>query len=80
MPVPPRVVWLGYVREVPDLGPVRQPRPAARFSETPAEIRSTTPWLGADNASILEELGYDEADIARLAEDRVLHRRGPKTI
>ena len=67
------------VREDPDLGPVRQPRPAARFTETPAAIRSIAPWLGADNTTILEELGYDEADIARLAADRVLHRSGPKT-
>ena len=43
------------VREDPDLGPVRQPRPAARFTETPAEIRSIAPWLGADNVAILEE-------------------------
>ena len=67
------------VREDPDLGPVRQPRPAARFTETPAEIRSVAPWLGADNATILEELGYDAAEIARLVEERVLHRREPKT-
>ncbi len=66
------------VREDPDLGPVRQPRPAARFTETPAEIRSVAPRLGADNAAILEELGYDEADIARLAEDRVVHRQEPQ--
>ena len=65
------------VREDRELGPVRQPRPAARFTETPAAMRSIAPWLGADNATILQELGYDEADIARLAEDRVLHRRGP---
>ena len=67
------------VREDPDLGPVRQPRPAARFAETPAEIRSIAPWLGADNAAILAELGYDAADIARLAEDRVVHRQEPET-
>ena len=58
------------VREDPDLGPVRQPRPAARFTRTPAGIRSVAPWLGADNATILAELGYDEAAIARLVEDR----------
>ena len=67
------------IREDRDLGPVRQPRPAARFTETPAEIRSVAPWLGADNAAILQELGYNAADIARLAEERVLHRREPKT-
>ena len=76
----PQVVENGIieVREDPDLGPVRQPRPAARFTQTPAEIRSIAPWLGADNATILEELGYDDAAIARLAEDRVVHRREPQ--
>ena len=63
------------VRDDPELGPVRQPRPAARFTETPAEIRSNAPRLGADNAAILEELGYDEAKVSRLAETGVLHRR-----
>ena len=67
------------IREDADLGPVRQPRPAARFSETPAEIRSVAPWLGADNAAILQELGYDDAGIARLAQDRVVHRKEPDT-
>ena len=63
------------VAEDPELGPVRQPRPAARFSETPAEIHSVAPDLGADNAAILEELGYDAAGISRLSEARVVHRR-----
>ena len=76
----PQVVENGIieVREDPDLGPVRQPRPAARFTETPAEMRSIAPRLGADNATILKELGYDDAAIARLAEDRVVHRREPQ--
>ena len=67
------------VRDDPELGPVRQPRPAARFTETPAEIRSIAPYLGADNAAILKELGYDTAEISRLAEASVVHRRKPET-
>ena len=62
------------VRDDPELGPVRQPRPAARFTETPAEIRSMAPRLGADNAAILAELGYGEAEVSRLGETGVLHR------
>ena len=63
------------IREDPELGPVRQPRPAARFAETPAEIRSLAPYLGADNAAILEELGYEAAEMSRLAAAGVVHRR-----
>ncbi len=63
------------VRDDAELGPVRQPRPAARFTETPAEIRSMAPRLGADNAAILGELGYDEAAVARLVGTGVVHRR-----
>jgi crotonobetainyl-CoA:carnitine CoA-transferase CaiB-like acyl-CoA transferase len=55
-------------------GPVRQPRPAARFDRTPAEIRSLAPYLGADNATILNSLGYSAEAIARLTEDRVVYQ------
>lgn len=60
------------------LGDVRQPRPAARFDRTPAEIRSMAPFLGADNADILVELGYSNEDIARLARDGVLCNQANK--
>lgn len=59
------------------LGEVRQPRPAARFDRTPAEIRALAPYLGGDNAAILGEIGYSETEIARLGESGVLARREP---
>jgi crotonobetainyl-CoA:carnitine CoA-transferase CaiB-like acyl-CoA transferase len=59
----------------PDLGPVRQPRPAARFSGTPAAIQAMAPFLGADNAGIAAELGYGEAEVAAMHDAGVLIRR-----
>ena len=60
------------IHDDPVLGKVRQPRPAARFSATPAAVRRMAPYLGADNAAILQELGYTAADIARLTAAGVL--------
>jgi crotonobetainyl-CoA:carnitine CoA-transferase CaiB-like acyl-CoA transferase len=60
------------VHDDPVLGPVRQPRPAARFSATPAGIRRLAPYLGADNAEIMTELGYAATDIERLARAGIL--------
>lgn len=59
------------------LGKVRQPRPAARFDRTPSAVRMLAPFLGADNATILEEIGYSETKVKRLAEDGVLVSRAP---
>ncbi len=66
------------VHDDPLLGQVRQPRPAARFDRTPARVRALAPFLGADNADILAELGFSAADIDRLARERVLHSRPPE--
>jgi crotonobetainyl-CoA:carnitine CoA-transferase CaiB-like acyl-CoA transferase len=55
------------------LGRVRQPRPAARFDRTPAEVRSLAPSLGQHNPAILDELGYSREDVDRLTRERVLH-------
>ena len=59
------------------LGGVRQPRPAARFSATPAGVRAMAPYLGADNRAILEELGYAASEIERLTQAGVLHHEEP---
>ena len=53
-------------------GRVRQPRPAARFDGTPAEIRELAPLLGADSAAILGELNYSADAIAKLEENHVV--------
>jgi crotonobetainyl-CoA:carnitine CoA-transferase CaiB-like acyl-CoA transferase len=59
------------------LGPVRQPRPAARFSITPAAVRRLAPYLGADNREIMTELGYSANDVDRLATAGVLYAKPP---
>jgi crotonobetainyl-CoA:carnitine CoA-transferase CaiB-like acyl-CoA transferase len=61
------------------LGKVRMTRPAARFDRTPASIRELAPLLGADNAPILNELGYSQDAIARLERGRVLHSQSGKS-
>jgi crotonobetainyl-CoA:carnitine CoA-transferase CaiB-like acyl-CoA transferase len=60
------------------LGKVRMPRPAARFDRTPATVRTMAPLLGADNANILAELGYDAGEIARLESSKIVHNQAKK--
>jgi crotonobetainyl-CoA:carnitine CoA-transferase CaiB-like acyl-CoA transferase len=64
----PQVKANGIVVEVehPEAGLLRQARPAARFSVTPAVIRHGGPELGADTETILSELGYSAEQIAAL--------------
>jgi crotonobetainyl-CoA:carnitine CoA-transferase CaiB-like acyl-CoA transferase len=63
-----QVVANGIVVETehPEAGRLRQARPAARFSETPATIRHGGPGLGQQTREVLAELGYSADDIDAL--------------
>jgi len=52
-------------------GRMQQPRPPARFTETPAEIRRPAPGLGEHGEELLTELGLDAGEIERLREQGV---------
>jgi crotonobetainyl-CoA:carnitine CoA-transferase CaiB-like acyl-CoA transferase len=58
--------------EHPVAGRYRQPRPAARFSGTPARIRAHAPLLGEHSSEIARELGYGDAELDALLAGRVL--------
>jgi crotonobetainyl-CoA:carnitine CoA-transferase CaiB-like acyl-CoA transferase len=56
----------------PDIGRVRQPKPAARFDRTPAAIRGPAPRIGEHSAIILADLGLETAEIERLAAEKIV--------
>lgn len=60
--------------EHPSEGQVNYVRPAVRFSETPASIRSGAPLLGSGSDDILLELGYRLEDIEDLEREKVIAR------
>jgi crotonobetainyl-CoA:carnitine CoA-transferase CaiB-like acyl-CoA transferase len=55
--------------EHPHAGPMRQPRPAARFEATPASIARPAPALGEHSDEVLAEAGFDASAVARLRAD-----------
>jgi crotonobetainyl-CoA:carnitine CoA-transferase CaiB-like acyl-CoA transferase len=54
----------------PIAGPMRQPRPAARFERTPSELRNFAPALGEHTDDVLAEAGLVAGEI------RALHEAG----
>ena len=62
------IIELGH----PDIGRVRQPKPAARFDRTPAQIQGPAPRIGEHSAVILAELGLEVAEIERLATEKIV--------
>jgi crotonobetainyl-CoA:carnitine CoA-transferase CaiB-like acyl-CoA transferase len=58
--------------EHPDIGAVRQPKPAARFDRTPARIQGPAPRIGEHSAAILAGLGLGAAEIERLTTEKIV--------
>jgi len=56
----------------PSEGKIRQARPSARFSETPAEIRHMPPRLGEHSRAVLREAGFTDEDVASMIEKKVV--------
>lgn len=67
----PQVLSQDMLMEVehPGHGKVKMTGFALKFSEAPCQVRLPAPDLGSDNASVLRELGYGDAQIAALAAD-----------
>ncbi len=64
----PHVQAMEIVEEYghPKAGRLRQARPAAQFSATPASIRRGAPGLGEHTDEVLAEIGYSASEIATL--------------
>jgi crotonobetainyl-CoA:carnitine CoA-transferase CaiB-like acyl-CoA transferase len=73
-----QVVARGIVTEIdqPSVGKVRQPRPAARFELNEAAIGGPAPRIGEHTREVLVELGYDDAAIERMVEEKAARLAG----
>ena len=50
------------------IGKVKQAGIAAKLSDTPGKVRSTSPIIGQHTDEVLKSLGYDEAKVAKMRE------------
>jgi crotonobetainyl-CoA:carnitine CoA-transferase CaiB-like acyl-CoA transferase len=51
---------------------VRQPKPAARFTRSEAEIGGPAPRVGEHSRDVLSDLGYSAVDIEQMIADKVV--------
>jgi crotonobetainyl-CoA:carnitine CoA-transferase CaiB-like acyl-CoA transferase len=70
----PQIAANGLIVESnhPHAGPMRQPRPAARFEATPADLRRFAPMLGEDTEAVLEEIGVAADERATLRQSGII--------
>ncbi|MBR2817589.1 MAG: CoA transferase [Reyranella sp.] len=70
----PHLKAVGLFQEIdhPTEGKIRQARPSARFSESPAAIRRLPPRLGEHTEEVLRDAGYSDAEITSLVERKAV--------
>ena len=56
----------------PSIGRIRQARPAARFSITPAHIQGPAPGIGEHTHHILQQFNFSDSEIETLYAERVV--------
>ena len=67
-----KAVELFVTLDHPTEGAIRQARPSARFSESPAAIQRMAPRLGEHSHAVLREAGLSEEEIAALVERKAV--------
>ncbi|MCC8955739.1 CoA transferase [Bradyrhizobium sp. Pear77] len=69
-----QVVARGLIAELeqPGVGTVRQPKPAARFEVDAAAIGGPAPRIGQHTRQVLSDLGYGDAAIAEMIEQKAV--------
>jgi crotonobetainyl-CoA:carnitine CoA-transferase CaiB-like acyl-CoA transferase len=69
-----QVVARGIITELdqPGVGRIRQPKPAAQFAVNQSAIKGPAPRIGEHSRDVLRELGYSDAEIEKMIEDKAV--------